>query len=53
MTMSDLPVEGLRAWPGTSDHQFDSAPAPQKPTDTGGAAAGPWTRASQVAALAT
>ncbi len=25
MTMSDLFVEGPRAWPGTSDHQFDSA----------------------------
>jgi len=25
MTMSDLPVEGPRAWPGTYDHQFDSA----------------------------
>jgi len=25
MTMPDLPVEGLQARPGTSDHQFDSA----------------------------
>ncbi len=25
MTMPDLPVEGLRPWPGTSAHQFDSA----------------------------
>jgi len=26
MTMSDLPVEGLRPWPGTcAAHQFDSA----------------------------
>jgi len=25
MTVSDLPVEGLRPWPGTSDYQFDSA----------------------------
>ena len=24
MTVSDLPVEGLRPWPGTSTHQFDS-----------------------------
>jgi len=25
MAVSDLPVEGPRPWPGTSDHQFDSA----------------------------
>jgi len=25
MTVSDLPVEGPRLWPGTSDHQFDLA----------------------------
>jgi len=25
MTVSDLPVEGRRPWPGISDHQFDSA----------------------------
>ncbi len=25
MTVSDLPVEDPRAWPGTSAHQFDSA----------------------------
>jgi len=25
MTVCDLPVEGPRPWPGTSDHQFDSA----------------------------
>jgi hypothetical protein len=25
MTVSDLPVESLPPWPGTSDHQFDSA----------------------------
>jgi len=25
MTVSDLPVEGPRPWPGTSAHQFDSA----------------------------
>jgi hypothetical protein len=35
MTASDLPVEGLRPWPGTSDQQFDSAGLTEAHRDSG------------------
>ncbi len=42
MTVSDLPVEGPRPWPGTSDHQFDSAGRTEAHRHCR-AAAGSWT----------
>jgi len=46
MTVSDLPVEGPRPWPGTSDHQFDSAGLTEAHRHCG-AAVGVWTRSSR------